>query len=88
MAHDDAGEILDHVGGDRRDFLKKMVVGTAFAVPVISSFSLHGMQAAFAQSPTASAGGTTATTAGTETTTSTSSTTGTSTTTNTTTPQI
>ena len=74
MAHDEAGEILDHVGGDRRDFLKKMVVGTAFAVPVISSFSLHGMQAAFAQSPTASAGGTTPTTAGTTTTSTTTTT--------------
>lgn len=83
MAHDEAGEILDHVGGDRRDFLKKMVVGTAFAVPVISSFSLHGMQAAFAQSPTASAGGTTPTTAGTTTTSTSTSTT----TTTVTTPQ-
>ena len=47
-------EIFDKVGDDRRSFMKKMVVGTAFAVPVISTFSLTGMQASFAQSATSS----------------------------------
>jgi hypothetical protein len=65
-------EILDRVGDDRRSFLKKMVVGTAFAVPVVSSFSLHGMQSAFGQTPTTSVPpSTTATTATTTTTTTT-----------------
>lgn len=37
----------------RRSFLKKAAVG-AFAVPVISTFSMGGVQAAFAQTPTES----------------------------------
>jgi hypothetical protein len=48
-------EILERVGDDRRSFLRKMVIGTAFAAPVVSSFSLHGMQAVFAQTPATSA---------------------------------
>ena len=49
--HDDEG---------RRAFLKKMAIGGAFAAPVVSSFSMTGVSAAYAQTPTAS--GTTATT--------------------------
>ena len=68
---------LESVGNDRRAFLKKMVVGTAFAVPVVSSFSMAGVQAAFAQTPplsprqpaTTTPGGTTPTTSATTTTT-------------------
>lgn len=61
-------EIFDRVGDDRRSFVKKLVVGAAFAVPVVSSFSLTGMQAGFAQTPTASAGGSQAASATTSTT--------------------
>jgi hypothetical protein len=42
---------------DRRSFLRKAAVG-AFAVPVISTFSMGGIQAAFAQTPTESDAGT------------------------------
>jgi hypothetical protein len=84
-------EIFDKVGDDRRSFMKKMVVGTAFAVPVISTFSLTGMQASFAQSATSSrpavAPASVATTAAPTTTTSTTSTTTTTTTTTSTTVQ-
>ena len=38
----------------RRSFLKKMAIGTAFTVPVVSSFTMAGMQAVYAQSATAS----------------------------------
>ena len=38
----------------RRAFLKKMAVGTAFTVPVVSSFTMAGIQAVYAQTPTAS----------------------------------
>ena len=55
------------MGDDRRQFLKKMAIGTAFTVPVVSSFTMAGIQAVYAQTPTASgrvsAGGATDTTA-------------------------
>jgi hypothetical protein len=54
MSDDARDEIFDRVGDDRRAFLKKMVIGSAFAVPVVSTFSLTGMQASFAQSATSS----------------------------------
>jgi hypothetical protein len=38
----------------RRSFLKKMAIGTAFTVPVVSSFTMAGIQAVYAQTPTAS----------------------------------
>ena len=47
-------EALDDVGADRRSFLKRVVVGSAFAVPVVASFSMSGVQAVYAQSSTAS----------------------------------
>ena len=49
--HDDEG---------RRAFLKKMAIGGAFAAPVVSSFSMTGVSAAYAQTPTASGPPTTA----------------------------
>ena len=36
--------ILKAVNESRRDFIKKVVVGTAFAVPVINSFSMDGLK--------------------------------------------
>ena len=65
----------------RRQFLKKMAIGTAFTVPVVSSFTMAGIQAVYAQTPSASgkvsAGNATAstTTAPTTSTTTTSTTT-------------
>jgi hypothetical protein len=54
------------LGDGRRSFLKKMAIGTAFTVPVVSSFTMAGIQAVYAQTPTASgnvgAGGATAST--------------------------
>ena len=44
----------DGMGDDRRAFLKKMAIGTAFTVPVVSSFTMAGIQAVYAQTPTAS----------------------------------
>ena len=35
---------LENVDEKRRDFIKKVVVGTAFAVPVINSFSMDGLK--------------------------------------------
>ncbi|MFP3907395.1 MAG: twin-arginine translocation signal domain-containing protein [Acidimicrobiales bacterium] len=42
--------LLDSVGTSRRDFVKRVAVGTAFAAPVLSSFSMSGVNAAYAQS--------------------------------------
>jgi hypothetical protein len=76
------------MGDDRRAFLKKMAIGTAFTVPVVSSFTMAGIQAVYAQTPTASgrvsggtAGASTTTSPSTSTSTSTSTTTSTTTTT-------
>jgi hypothetical protein len=35
------------VGPDRRSFIKRLVVGAAFAVPVVSSFTMSGVEAVF-----------------------------------------
>ena len=67
----------------RRQFLKKMAIGTAFTVPVVSSFTMAGIQAVYAQTPSAS-GKVSAGNATASTTTSTSTTTTTTTQPNTT----
>jgi hypothetical protein len=70
------------LGDGRREFLKKMAIGTAFTVPVVSSFTMAGIQAVYAQTPTSS-GRVSAGNATASTTTSPSTTTSTSTTTTT-----
>ncbi len=45
---------LDGVDADRRSFLKKMAVTTAFTVPVVSSFTMTGIKAVYAQTPSVS----------------------------------
>ena len=62
------------LGDGRRSFLKKMAIGTAFTVPVVSSFTMAGIQAVYAQTPTSS-GQVSANTAATTTSTTTSTTT-------------
>ncbi len=42
---DELGEVL---GPDRRTFLKRLIIGTAFAAPVVSSFTMSGVQSALA----------------------------------------
>ena len=51
---DDLDRVIESAGHDRRTFLRRLVVGSAFAVPVVSSFSMAGIQAVYAQTPTAS----------------------------------
>jgi len=36
-------KVLDKVNPDRRGFVKKIIVGTAFAAPIVSSFSMDGL---------------------------------------------
>lgn len=44
----DNEEILDEVGSSRRSFVRKLVVGTAFVAPVVSSFDVSTMSMASA----------------------------------------
>jgi hypothetical protein len=48
MGEDKKQEILDKVGSNRRDFLKKVLAGAAFATPVMASFSIDGLWAGVA----------------------------------------
>jgi hypothetical protein len=74
---------LEGVEPDRRAFLKKLAVG-AFAAPVVASFSMTGIKAAYA-APAQASGGVGGTETDNTTTTSTTQPTTTSTTTTTTT---
>ncbi|MCU1449414.1 MAG: hypothetical protein JWP02_1584 [Acidimicrobiales bacterium] len=57
-------EVLGKVGMDRRNFIKKVIVGTAFAAPVLASFDMlamgtaSGVPACTTPNGTASGGGT------------------------------
>ena len=42
-------QAMDQTTYGRRSFLRRLVVGSAFAVPVVSSFSMAGIRAASAQ---------------------------------------
>jgi len=48
-------EIVERVNDDRRRFVRRLVAGAAFAVPVVSSFDMTSlsMNAAFGQSSSA-----------------------------------
>ena len=35
--------VLEKVNPDRRSFVRKVIIGTAFAAPVVSSFSMDGL---------------------------------------------
>ena len=43
--------VFGNAGPDRRAFLKRLIIGTAFAVPIVSSFTMSGMQSVFADTP-------------------------------------
>ena len=51
---EDFDTATEGLGDDRRRFLKKLAIGTAFTVPAVSSFTMAGIQAVSAQTPTAS----------------------------------
>ena len=36
-------QVLEKVSPDRRSFVRKVIIGTAFAAPVVSSFSMDGL---------------------------------------------
>ncbi len=43
MGEDPSEEIVNRVAMHRRSFVKRLVVGTAFAVPVVSSFDMRNL---------------------------------------------
>lgn len=51
MADNELDPILEQVDPEKRDFLKKVIVGTAFVAPIVASFSMEALSpnAAFAQ---------------------------------------
>lgn len=36
--------LLDQIDENKRDFMKRVIVGSAFAVPLINSFSMDGLR--------------------------------------------
>src|SRR5688500_11688552 len=53
MAPDVEREILERVRMNRRGFVRKVIVGTAFATPVLASFDMRSMTAYAADCQTA-----------------------------------
>jgi hypothetical protein len=45
-------EIVSRVGVDRRSFVRRLVVGTAFAVPVVSTFAMNDLSMNLASAQT------------------------------------
>ncbi len=43
MAPEEVGRILERFDPDRREFLKKILIGSAYAVPIVASFSMDGL---------------------------------------------
>jgi hypothetical protein len=52
---DSAEELEGAVGPDRRTFVKRLVLGTVFAAPIVSSFTMSGVEAAFGSEPRSTA---------------------------------
>jgi hypothetical protein len=49
------GGVDDALGPDRRTFVRRLVVGGVFAAPIVSSFSMSGIQAVFGSTPRSTA---------------------------------
>ena len=64
-----------NAGSDRRAFLKRLIIGTAFAVPVVSTFTMSGVASVFADTPRSTTLATNTNTTETTTTTTTTATT-------------
>jgi hypothetical protein len=43
MAHDPMTDVLKRMDPAKRDFLRKILVGTAFAIPTVTSFTMDGL---------------------------------------------
>jgi hypothetical protein len=49
-------DVLGKVGIDRRAFVKRLIIGTAFAVPAVSSFSMASLSASSTEGQTPNGG--------------------------------
>ncbi|WP_436794241.1 hypothetical protein [Actinospongicola halichondriae] len=54
---EDFDAALEPVGEERRSFLKKMAMGGVFVVPTVASFTMTGIDAVYAQTPSSSGNG-------------------------------
>ena len=52
MTDESFDEIVNHVGVDRRSFVRRMLIGSAFAVPVVSSFAMNNLSMSVASAQT------------------------------------
>lgn len=52
-------ELFDDLPPSRRTFVKRVAIGAAFATPVVSSFSMSGVNSVFAQQGGSPNGGST-----------------------------
>ena len=43
MSDEKLDPILEQVDPEKRDFLKKVLAGTAFVAPIVASFSMEGL---------------------------------------------
>jgi hypothetical protein len=43
MADEELDSVLERIDPAKRAFLKKLIVGTAFVVPTVASFSMDGL---------------------------------------------
>ena len=50
MSEEEAASLEGAVGHDRRTFIKRLVIGSVFAAPIVSSFTMSGIEAAFGSS--------------------------------------
>lgn len=55
MSEEEAESLEGAVGPDRRTFIKRLVVGAVFAAPIVSSFTMSGIEAAFGSEPRSTA---------------------------------
>ena len=51
---EDFDAALEPVGEERRSFLKKMAMGGVFVAPTVASFTMTGIDAVYAQTPSVS----------------------------------
>lgn len=52
---EDFDAALEPVAEERRSFIKKLAMGTVFAAPTVASFTMTGIDAVYAQTPSSSA---------------------------------
>ena len=52
MSEEPIDDVVNRVGTDRRTFVRRLMVGTAFAAPVVSSFAMSTLSTRVAAAQT------------------------------------